>query len=48
MSKEEFDKIAETICDKYCKYPCTWDEDAEGLTLMDAVCIHCPLNEVSI
>lgn len=35
--------IASEICDYYCKYPDTWDEDKEGRSMIDAICNHCPL-----
>lgn len=35
--------IASEICDQYCKYPDTWDEDKEGQSMIDAICNHCPL-----
>lgn len=45
MSKEEFEEIAEQICDEYCKYPQQWDEEKEGVPLSDSeVCRNCPLN----
>lgn len=40
---DEIEKVYEKICDKYCKYPVLWDEEKEGATLFDAVCIKCPL-----
>lgn len=35
------------MCTNYCKYPDTWDEEKEGIELMDSeVCINCPLNRL--
>lgn len=37
--------IADEICDKYCKYPDTWDEEKEGCALCDSeICKNCPLS----
>ena len=40
--------IASEICDNYCKYPGTWDEEKEGCELcMSEVCKNCPLNRLT-
>lgn len=40
-------EIADEICDKYCKYPDTWDEEAEGVQLCESeICQNCPLNRL--
>lgn len=45
MTKQEFEEIAGEICDKYCRYPYEWDEEREGVQLIDSdVCKSCPLN----
>ncbi len=37
--------IADEICNKYCKYPETWDEEVEGCELSESdICKNCPLN----
>ena len=42
-----FEKIAEEMCDKYCKYKDTWDADAEGYELFESdICKNCPLNNL--
>lgn len=38
--------VAAEICDHYCKYPHTWDEELEGSTLIDTVCKNCPLSKM--
>ena len=35
--------IASEMCDKYCRYPITWDEEKTGKSMIDAVCVNCPL-----
>ena len=36
--------IAEEICNDYCKYPDTWDEEKEGCELSESdICNNCPL-----
>ena len=38
--------LAEEICDKYCKYPDQWDEEAEGCELCESeICRNCPLTK---
>lgn len=38
--------LAEEICDKYCKYPDQWDEEAEGIELCESsICRNCPLTK---
>lgn len=40
--------IAEAMCNNYCKWPDLWDEEAEGMELMDSEhCTNCPLNKLT-
>ena len=40
-------EVADAICDKYCKYPDTWDAEAEGKELSESeICQKCPLNRL--
>jgi hypothetical protein len=44
---QEFEEIKEQICDKYCKYPESWDVEEHGCELYDSdICINCPLNRL--
>lgn len=44
---EQFESIKERMCDKYCKWPDKWDEEAEGIPLFESEhCAHCPLMEL--
>ena len=44
---EQFEKIKKEMCDKYCKYPNIWDEEAKGCELCESdVCANCPLNRL--
>jgi hypothetical protein len=44
---QEFEEIKEQICDKYCKYPESWDAEKHGCELYDSdICINCPLNRL--
>ena len=44
---EQFEEIKKEMCDKYCKYPNIWDEEAEGCELCESdVCANCPLNRL--
>ena len=39
--------IVDEMCDKYCRYPNEWDEEAEGLELSESdICANCPLNRL--
>ena len=39
------EQIAIEICERRCKYPDKWDEEAMGKELSESeVCQHCPLN----
>ena len=40
-------EIIDQMCNNYCKYPDLWDEEAEGIELMDSEhCRNCPLNRI--
>lgn len=40
---EMLQEIADEMCDKYCKYPDIWDEEAEGKELSESeICRNCP------
>lgn len=44
---EQLLEVCEEICEKYCKYTDTWDEEKEGVELMDSdLCRNCPLNKL--
>jgi hypothetical protein len=43
---KDLEEILTEICDRYCKWPDTWDEEKEEMTLMDAKCADCPLNRL--
>ena len=41
-------EVTEEICQNYCKYPGTWDEEAEGIELAESeICENCPLNRLN-
>jgi len=41
------EEVKTDICNKYCKYPETWDEEAEGMELSESdICKNCPLNRL--
>ena len=41
------EEVKDEICRHYCKYPDTWDEEKEGVELMDSdICMNCPLNRL--
>lgn len=45
-SDSEIFQIASQICDHYCKYPDTYDEDEAGTPMAESICIKCPLNKL--
>ena len=41
-------EVVEEMCDKFCKYKDTWDEEAEGIELCESdICGNCPLNRLT-
>lgn len=44
ITREQFEEIAEKICDKYCRYPEIWDEESDGELSESEVCRNCPLS----
>jgi len=45
----DFEKIAEEMCDHYCKYADTWDEKTEGIPLCESdYCKNCPLTRLPL
>ena len=42
-AKHRFDYLAATICDKYCRYPLIWNEEAFGPLAESKTCVECPL-----
>ena len=42
-AKHRFDYMAATICDKYCRYPLTWNEETFGPLAESKTCEECPL-----
>ena len=37
------EEIASEICGHYCKFPETYNEEETGISMIDAICNHCPL-----
>ena len=42
-AKHKFDYLAATICDKYCRFPLIWNEEAFGPLAESKTCAECPL-----
>lgn len=43
----KIDEIITRMCEDYCRYPREWDEEQEGVELIDSgICDSCPLNEL--
>lgn len=41
------EETAEEICNNYCKWPDTYDEEMEGCELSESsICKDCPLNRL--
>lgn len=44
---ELIEEAKEIMCKEFCKYPETWDEEAEGCELSESeICDGCPLNRL--
>lgn len=44
---QQIEKIAEEMCNKYCKYPHEWNEEEQGTELCESdICLNCPLNRL--
>lgn len=47
MDRTVIESVAEEICNRYCKYPETWNEEKEGMYLNESeICQNCPLNRL--
>lgn len=45
--QEILEEVKDEICVNYCKYPDTWNEEAEGMDLSESeICQNCPLNRL--
>ena len=42
----QLEHIAGEICDHYCKYPGTWDEEKDGPLCESSICASCPLSRI--
>lgn len=42
-AKNRFEYMAATICDKFCRYPLIWNEEAFGPLAESKTCAECPL-----
>ena len=39
--------LKDRFCNDYCRYPVSWDEDAEEMELSESdICANCPLNDL--
>lgn len=44
---QQVQEVVDEMCTNYCKYPCAWDEDEQGIPLEDSdVCANCPLSRL--
>ena len=44
---QQIQEVVDEMCNNYCKYPCAWDEDEQGVPLEDSeVCANCPLSRL--
>ena len=47
LTEEYIEDVAKEICECYCKYPEQWDEEKEGMELIESdICANCPLNRL--
>ncbi|MBO4520735.1 MAG: hypothetical protein J5787_05965 [Alphaproteobacteria bacterium] len=48
IAQATIDEVTADICEHFCKYPDTWDEDSEGVELYESeICKNCPLNRLT-
>ena len=41
-------EVVDVMCDKYCKWPDEWNEEAKGMELSESdICLNCPLNRLT-
>lgn len=44
---QQVQEVVDEMCNNYCKYPETWNEEAEGCELSESeVCANCPLSRL--
>ena len=44
---QQIQDVVDDMRNNYCKYPCAWDEDEQGIPLEDSeVCANCPLSRL--
>jgi hypothetical protein len=44
-----FEEVKNRMCEDYCRYPTTWDEEKEGIELYASdICANCPLNRLQV
>ena len=43
---KQLEDMAEEICNNYCKYPDTWDEEKDGELSDSDICQNCPLSRL--
>lgn len=42
-----FEEVKNAICNDYCRYPREWNEEEQGMDLIDSdICANCPLNRL--
>ena len=44
---QQLEAIAEVMCNDYCRYPLTWNEEVDGELADSEVCANCPLNKLT-
>lgn len=44
---QQLEAIAEAICNNYCRYPLTWNEEVDGELADSEICANCPLNKLT-
>lgn len=41
-----FERLAEVMCDKYCRFPREHDEMEDGQEFWERICTECPLYNI--
>ena len=45
--QQQLEAIAEAMCNDYCRYPLTWNEEVDGELADSEICANCPLNKLT-
>lgn len=48
IAQSTIEEVTADICERFCKYPETWEPESEGVELYEReICKNCPLNRLT-